>query len=160
MSGTSKNIRWCNRIAARLRLLVSSARERLAIYLSVGRWGERAAHRFLSRHGVLPLQSNWRASTLEADLIAIDHRQAVVVEVKTRHHTLERRFPGVQSITQEKWRHLEKLGMRWMRNNGPLCRRFSLRSFRIDVVEVYYRPIFGPVRVVTDIRWYKKLDGP
>jgi Holliday junction resolvase-like predicted endonuclease len=109
---------------------------------------------------MISLQRNWRASSFEADLIAIDRRQVVIVEVKTRHHSLKRRFPGIRSVTNEKWKHLQKLGQRWMRNNGPLCRRFSLRSFRVDVVEVYYRPILGVFQVVEEIQWHPNFEGP
>lgn len=155
MSSTSKNIRGCHRAITWLRSHVSRARERCLTYYSVGRWGERVAARFLARRGIVTLQTNWRTSRFEADIIAYDHSQIIVVEVKTRHSSLRCGFPAINAITGEKLRHLNALGSGFLRNNGPLCRRFGVRTFRIDVVEVYYRGVLGFLKLSSEVRWHR-----
>jgi hypothetical protein len=75
-----------------------------------------------------------------------------VVEVKTRHKTLRERYPAKAAVTQEKRRRLQHLGRSFVRNNGPLFRRFAIKSIRIETYEVYYRStVFGLPRVTAII---------
>ena len=48
--------------------------------------GERAAERFLRRRGFTIVERNYRCPLGEVDLIALDGRTVVFVEVKTRRH--------------------------------------------------------------------------
>jgi hypothetical protein len=68
---------------------------------------------------------------------------------------LQSNFPAVNAIMEEKRRHLASLQRRLILNNGPLCRRYNLRSVRVDVVEVYYQRFFGLCRRATSIQWHK-----
>lgn len=52
--------------------------------LSLGRWGEEAAVRFLRRAGMKILERNLRTPVGEIDIIARQGRTLVFVEVKTR----------------------------------------------------------------------------
>ena len=155
MSSSPKNIRRSNRAVAWFSRKLRSAQQWCVKHYSVGRWGERAAARYLERNGLHIIRRNWKASLLEADLIAYDSRQLVIVEVKTRHVSLQANFPAVNAITEEKRRHLASLQRRLFYNNGPLCRRYNLSSVRVDVVEVYYRRLVGPCRRTASIRWRK-----
>lgn len=121
----------------------------------MGAWGERVAGRHLRRDGINVLKRNWRSLRLEADLIARDRSTLVIVEVKTRHHSLKARFPGRLSITEEKRKHLQALLYQFARNNGPLRRRFGISRYRIDSIEVYYSPVVGPLRVATSVEWIR-----
>ena len=123
--------------------------------VSVGRWGERIAARYLEARGVHTIRRNWKASLLEADLIAYDGRELVIIEVKTRHASLESNFPAIDAITDKKRHHLSSLQKRLLHNNGPLCRRYNIRSVRVDVVEVYYQRFLGPYRRTTSVKWHK-----
>lgn len=104
---------------------------------------------------MIALVSNWRAKRLEADIIAVAGKTVVVVEVKTRNARFKSRFPAIGAITRDKHEHLVALRRRFIRNNGPLCRRYALRKQRIDIVEIYYRRsrVFG--RRVDEIRWHR-----
>ena len=155
MSSSPKNICGSTSAATWIVGKLRGVRQWGVTYLSVGRWGERRAARHLERRGLHVIRRNWKASLLEADLIAYDSQQLIIVEVKTRHASLESNFPAVNAITDEKRRHLTSLQRRLLRNNGPLCRRCNLHSVRVDVVEVYYQRFFGSCRWATSIRWHK-----
>jgi Holliday junction resolvase-like predicted endonuclease len=158
MSNPPKDICGSNRAVAWICRKLRRAQQWRVTHLSVGRWGERTAGRYLNRHGLHIIRRNWKASRLEADLIAYDSRQLIIVEVKTRHFSLQSNFPAVNAITEEKRRHLASLQRRLLHNNGPLCRRYNLRSVRVDIVEVYYQRFFGLCRRATAIRWHKAFN--
>lgn len=162
MQSASKNLRWsyraprfARRIRDRLKHILTSA----SLYRTTGRWGERLARRQLEKAGARILVTNWRSSRIEADLIILDGRTIAVVEVKTRHERLRERHPGIAAITPEKRQHLTSLLKRFMRNHGPLCRRFSVKRGRIDALEVYYmRSRFG-FRKATALRWHTGIES-
>lgn len=54
--------------------------------LPLGRRGERAAEKYLRRHGYRIVTRNFRAAGAEIDLIAMDGDTLVFVEVKTRRN--------------------------------------------------------------------------
>ncbi len=106
------------------------------------------------------LKRNWSSTRLEADIIGVEHKTIVVIEVKTRHSSLEDTYPALDAIDAKKITRLRKLGERFIANNGPLCRRFGLRSLRIDALEVYYRT--GPLgcRIKTAIYRHQDIGNP
>ena len=159
MSGTQKNIRWRYRPITLIRQYWRSVRGAFIRYLSTGRWGERRAARFLERKGLVVLATNWKERHLEADIIACDRKAIVIVEVKTRHTRLKSNYPALGAISPKKATHLTSLGRRFMRNNGPLCRRYNIRRYRIDVVEVYYASHGRFLRQVDEMRWHRDFGG-
>jgi putative endonuclease len=54
------------------------------VQLPLGRRGERAAEKYLRRHGYRIVKRNYRAAGAEIDLVAMDGDVLVFVEVKTR----------------------------------------------------------------------------
>ena len=125
--------------------------------MEVGAWGERSAEHFLRREDLTVLKRNWLSGSLEADLVALQERTIVIIEVKTRHESLREYFPALGAVDQEKRRRLTILAHSFIRNNGPLCRRFGLRYVRIDAVEVYYRKLVLLPRQVSDVVWRRGL---
>jgi putative endonuclease len=105
------------------------------------------ARRHLSQSGLLPVKTNWRGRGGELDLVALDKRTLVIVEVKTRHISLKDEYPAISAITHEKRQRLESLGRSFQRNHGPFCRRYAIKTRRTDVIEVYYsRSRWGGLR--------------
>ena len=98
----------------------------------------------------------------EADIVAVERRRLVIIEVKTRHYTLKSRYPALDAVDAEKRLRLSKLACTFMRNNGPLCRRLAIKSRRIDAVEVYYRRTWFGFLKVDAVSWHRGLDplGP
>jgi putative endonuclease len=124
-------------------------------YGQTGQWGERVAALHIRRGGALVLRQNWLAGNLEADIIALDTRTLVVVEVKTRHESLMHTFPARQAVTTKKTAHLSALARAFMRQNGPFCRRFGIKAYRIDTIEVYYRRTYFQRHRTHCVSWHK-----
>jgi putative endonuclease len=104
----------------------------------VGRWGERVALKKLKAAGLIPIKTNWRERFGEIDIVALDKRTLVVVEVKTRHAAAKGSYPALSAIDLDKRGRLNSLGRSFVRNNGPFCRRYAIKTRRIDGIEVYY----------------------
>jgi putative endonuclease len=97
----------------------------------VGRRGERAAARFLKRHGFRIVYRNFRVPRGELDLVARDGRELVFVEVKTRRRGHLRGRP-LDAVDAGKQRRIVRAALAYLRLLGHPDVRF-----RFDVVEVY-----------------------
>jgi putative endonuclease len=96
---------------------------------AVGRYGEQLAARHLHAQGLEVLDSNWRGSAGELDLVVRDGRTLVVVEVKTRRGT---RFGHpAEAVTAAKLARLRRLAGQWLHEHPG-----QWREVRIDVVAV------------------------
>jgi Holliday junction resolvase-like predicted endonuclease len=100
------------------------------------------------------------AGKLEADIIAIDKRTLLVVEVKTRHASLMHTFPGRHAVTTEKTEHLSALARAFMRQYGPLCRKLGIKAYRLDTIEVYYQRTHLKRHHTHSISWHKSYILP
>jgi putative endonuclease len=123
----------------------------------VGRWGERTALREIASAGLIPVATNWRERRGEIDIIALDKRCLVTIEVKTRHESLKGAYPALSAIDHKKRERLESLGRSFIRNNGPFCRRYAIKNRRTDGVEVYYcRSRLGSFKVA-GVYWHRNI---
>ncbi len=99
----------------------------------VGTIGERAATRYLRRHGCRVIAKNYVAFDKEIDIIAKERDTLVFVEVKTRtkgsFNPLEPR--PASAVTREKQRKIIAAAKCFVGMNG-----YSLRM-RFDVIEVF-----------------------
>jgi putative endonuclease len=106
---------------------------------SVGRRGERAAARYLSRHGLRVLGKNLETTAGEADLLCEDRTSGavVVVEVKSRRRkdSGRGRDEPERQITPAKRRRLLGIARALRRANG-----WEARPLRIDVVAIDFCP--------------------
>lgn len=97
--------------------------------LSLGRRGENAAARFLQRLGYVIVARAERDAIGELDLVAVDRRTVVFVEVKTRA-SHDAGHPA-EAVHEEKQRRLTRLALAYLRRHDLLeCRS------RFDVVAV------------------------
>ena len=125
----------------------------------IGRWGERVVLREITAAGLIPVATNWRDRRGEVDIIALDKQCLVTIEVKTRHESLKSIYPALSAIDHKKRERLDSLGRSFVRNNGPLCRRYAIKSRRTDGVEVYYcRSIIGSLRAL-EIFWHRNINA-
>jgi putative endonuclease len=99
--------------------------------LAAGRRGEDLAHRYLRREGFIIIARNYRLASgeAEADLIAREGEDLVIVEVKTRE-TAEFGAPE-RAVNPEKQRHLIRVGREYARRTGT-----PWEKVRFDVVSV------------------------
>ena len=101
----------------------------------LGRHGERLAADYLTAHGWRILDRNWRCPEGEIDIVALDGRELVVVEVKTRR---SRAFGDpLEAITGPKLTRLCVLAGAWRRAH-PDLRSTGVRvtGSRIDLLGV------------------------
>ena len=97
----------------------------------LGDRGERAAARFLRRKGMKILAKQQRTRLGEIDLIALDQKQIVFIEVKTRRsNDAGQPFEAVDRRKQQK---LTKLALAWLKERGRLN-----QSARFDVVSIIW----------------------
>src|SRR6266478_4814867 len=98
---------------------------------AMGRCGEDLAHRHLRGQGYTIVARNYRlaAGDAEADLIARQGEEVVIVEVKTR--ATAEYGPPDRAIGPDKQRHLLRIAREYSRKIGT-----PLENFRIDVVAI------------------------
>lgn len=111
----------------------------------VGRYGERVARQHLEERGWTVLDTNWRGTDGELDIVAVDGDVLVVVEVKTRSgvgygHPAEavtaRKLARVKRLTgQYLTAFRERLALARLGDDGPELRT-AFGAIRIDVVAV------------------------
>src|ERR1017187_3103344 len=95
----------------------------------LGDRGEKAAARYLRRHGYKILTRNFRSGKAEVDLVARHKDFLVFVEVKTRK-TEEFGLPS-EAVQRDKQRNLSKAALDYLRQLGN-----PRIHFRFDIVEV------------------------
>lgn len=95
----------------------------------LGRWGERAAARFLRRKGYKIVARSSRCRLGEVDLVAVDGRTVVFVEVKTRR-SLDEDSPAV-AVDFAKQQRLTRAAFTFLKARGLLE-----HASRFDVVAI------------------------
>jgi len=103
--------------------------------LALGRRGEDLAHRYLRRQGFTIVARNYRlaAGDAEADLIAREGPDLIVVEVKTRH--TGEHGPPERAVGPDKQRHLMRVAREYARKTDT-----PWDQVRFDVVTVVMEP--------------------
>ncbi|RIX28350.1 YraN family protein [Amnibacterium setariae] len=96
----------------------------------VGRRGEDEAAAYLTALGWRILDRNWRCASGEVDIVALDGRELVIVEVKTRSSV--RYGDPLEAVVPEKLTRLCVLAGAWRRAH----RGVGARTTRIDLIGV------------------------
>ena len=117
--------------AALDRLRDARRRRTWAPDLAAGRRGEDLAHRFLRKQGYVIVARDYRLSSgeAEADLIAREGGELVIVEVKTRETS--EYGPPDRAVGPEKQRHLIRVAREYARKTDT-----PWEQVRFDVVSV------------------------
>lgn len=115
---------------------------------TIGIIGEKKAVLILQNKGFQILQTNFRCSLGEIDIIARDENTIVFVEVKTRTNI----FFGYpyESVTKRKLYQIKKAGLLYCQNNHYI--NFPLR---IDVVSI----LLSPAGEVASFELLKNVSG-
>ncbi len=100
---------------------------------ALGRRGEKAAASYLRSLGLKIVASGLRTRTGELDLVAVDGRTVVFVEVKTRAGTTAGH--PVEAVDLPKQRRLVREGLFFLKSHGLLE-----HAARFDVVAVTWPP--------------------
>ena len=125
-------------------------RRRMSSDQATGRRGEDLAHRYLRRQGYKIVARNYRLSSgdAEADLIARDREEVVIVEVKTRE--TGEFGPPDRAVGEEKRSHLLRVAREYARRTDTPPERV-----RIDVVAV----VLGAPPEITQFRGVLRLNA-
>lgn len=96
----------------------------------LGQKGEKAAQMFLVERGYEILETNWKCSYGEVDIIARDGDVLVFCEVKTRRTTTA----GIpeEAVTRQKRARYIKMARLYVNRNNV-----SHKSIRFDVIGIY-----------------------
>lgn len=118
--------------------------------LALGRRGEQLAVEHLRRHGCVELARNVRTREGEIDLIVLDRRAIVFVEVKTRRVSRPRRALGEQGHPLEglglrQRRRIRRLAAAWLRDQRRL--RPGAETIRFDAIGVLVDSDGAPQRI-------------
>lgn len=105
---------------------------------TLGQRGEAAAERYLCKLGYKIVARGDRAVLGEIDLVAVDGRTIVFVEVKTRH-SHDAGHPA-DAVDADKQRRLSRLALGFLKRHDLLG-----SPVRFDVVAVIWRPRGRPL---------------
>lgn len=99
---------------------------------SLGKAGEELAERYLKRQGYAIVERNYRCPLGEIDLIAIDKRAVVFVEVKTRR--VDTSGAPLESVNGAKQRRLKRVALHYLNRH-----HLHDRDVQFDVVGISLR---------------------
>ena len=103
----------------------------MAEHNELGRFGEQLARDFLIAKGYQILEQNWVCGHKEIDLIAMDGKELVIVEVKTRRMTFL--VDPEETVDKYKQRFLIWAAESYVeRNNLDVDVRFDIVSIVVD----------------------------
>jgi putative endonuclease len=94
-----------------------------------GRWGEDLAAAHYRRLGLEILDRNWRSTTGELDLVALDGATYVFSVVKARR--TDDFGPAAAAVTASKQRRIRQLAVEWLRAHDV-----HARAVRFDVIAI------------------------
>ena len=101
--------------------------------ISKGRYGEELAREYLVDKGYKILQLNYTTKLGEIDIIALDKRIIVFIEVKTRR-SLEYGY-AYEAVNRKKQEKIISTSLIFVKQNG-----FKDIQLRYDIIEVYLTP--------------------
>ncbi len=99
---------------------------------SLGKAGEDLAERYLKRQGYAIVERNYRCPLGEIDLIALNKRVVVFVEVKTRR--VDTSGAPLESVNAVKQRRLKRTALHYLNKH-----RLHDRDVQFDVVGISLR---------------------
>lgn len=119
----------------------------------VGRRGEREAEKLLKKKGYQVLARNWRSGRDEIDLICLQGKAVVFVEVRTR--AVGALVSGYDSINQRKREALKRVCRSYFGKMRP-----KPLTLRFDVVEVEHEEgVITAVRHFSDVPLFSKASN-
>lgn len=111
--------------------------------LSLGRWGERQAVRYLKRRLYRIVETNYRAATGEIDIIARRGKMLAFIEVKTRRSA--RCGAAVEAVNERKQRQIIRTAQWYLTKNADL----NLQP-RFDVIAIQGDETKHDLKHITD----------
>ena len=107
-----------------------------------GETGEQMAARYLEEQGCVILERHYRKDHKEVDIIALDHGELVVVEVKTR--TKEDYFTAEHAVDHRKRQNIIRVANNYVR------RHRRTEPLRFDIIAIVGRGATAEIRHTKD----------
>jgi putative endonuclease len=98
--------------------------------------GEALAARCIRRKGLTIIARNWRNEHREIDLVAVDGKTAVFIEVKTRSARAAQSFAALDSIHRKKRESFIACANSFITEHEAALKRRGIRAMRFDIVTV------------------------
>jgi putative endonuclease len=111
--------------------------------LSPGRLGEEAATNYLKQNGYKIVFNNWRCPEGELDIVAMDRKTLVIVEVKTRAAEIAKSFSPFEAVDSKKVAKLKRLANRLIFIERMKIKSNHPQRIRFDVIGVLYSEAGG-----------------
>lgn len=96
-----------------------------------GKTGETEAEKYLRKQGYVILDRNFLCKKGEIDIVALDKKELVFIEVKTRKN--DKYGMPSEAVTKKKIEHIYKAAEFYIH-----VRNLKEMDARIDVIEIYY----------------------
>lgn len=96
----------------------------------IGKKGEGLAEAYLKLMGYEILEKNFRCFRGEIDLIALDGKQIIFIEIKSRHS--KEYGLASEAVTESKLKHIYKTAEYYL-----ITKKLEKNDARIDVIEIY-----------------------
>ena len=108
----------------------------------LGETGEQMAARYLEEQGCVILERHYRKGHKEVDIIALDHGELAVIEVKTR--TSEERFAAEQAVDHRKRQNIIRVANNYVR------RYHRTEPLRFDIIAIVGSGVNAEIRHTKD----------
>lgn len=113
---------------------------------NIGNLGEKIAKKYLEKLDYKIVVTNFYCKQGEIDIVAIDKKEIVFVEVKTR---LNKKFGNaVEAVNIEKQKHIKKATQYYVYKN-----HLENRFIRFDIIEVYLMPEKYALNHIKNVLW-------
>ncbi len=99
-------------------------------------FGEYQAKRFLIKKGYKIIALNWKLKFGELDIIALDNKELVFVEVKTRKAVANDLFPPADAVDYKKINKIKCIADYYLDRNESLIKNMNVESIRYDVIGI------------------------
>ncbi len=97
--------------------------------MTLGCWGENIAEKYLKKKGYIIVARNFRCKLGEIDIIALDGKELVFIEVKTRRN--QNYGLPCEAITASKIKHLKRTAAYY-----TAVYSVDHKDARLDVIEI------------------------
>ena len=112
--------------------------------MKLGCWGEQIAEKYLIKKGYLIVARNFRCKLGEIDIIALDGKELVFIEVKTRQN--QNYGLPCEAITASKIKHLKRTAAYYMAVNSV-----NNKDVRLDVIEILKKEVQSYIHHIENI---------
>jgi len=102
--------------------------------MNIGVWGERRAERYLRENNIRVIETNFRSKAGEIDIIAIEEKTILFIEVKTRAD-LSCGLP-CESVDKKKRYRISKAAWLYIAMDGKQRYLHGIDEYRFDVIEI------------------------